>query len=335
MDTKQLTVEQKAGQRLMVGFDGIELNSDLKFLIETLKVGGLILFRRNIIDPPQLKALCRNVQEFARSCGQPPLFISIDQEGGIVARLKAPFTEFPGNPAMESIEDAVHFAAVTADELSQAGVNMNMAPVLDVAFGGSRSIMQERAFGDTPGQVINLGMPVIDHLQQGGIISVAKHFPGIGRTTLDSHLDLPDLDIDPDTLTTTDILPFESAFHHDVGGIMLSHILYPQLDRKWPASLSVPIAYLLLRQKLGYNGLVITDDLDMGAIVKHFEFRECIRQILQAEIDIPLICHKGPNIEIAYEEILNALTDSSLMQAKGDLSVQRIMTCKQRFGLRS
>jgi beta-N-acetylhexosaminidase len=333
MDTAQLTLEQKAGQRLMVGFDGIELNRDLRFLIEELKVGGLILFKRNISDPPQLKALCQSVQDFARSCGQPPLFISIDQEGGIVARLKAPFTEFPGNSAMKSVDDAVYFATVTADELMQAGVNMNMAPVLDVAFDRTRSIMQGRAFGDAPDWVINLGTAVIDHLQQRGVISVAKHFPGIGRTTLDSHLDLPRLEIDPGTLAKTDMLPFESAFHHGVGGIMLSHILYPKIDRQWPASLSVQIAYQLLRNKMGYNGLVITDDLDMGAVAKHYDIEKCIQQILQAEIDIPLICHKGPNIEIAFEKILKTLTDSEPMQVKGDISLQRIFTCKQRFKL--
>jgi beta-N-acetylhexosaminidase len=335
MDLVQLTPEQKAGQRLMVGFDGLEFNSDLEFLIDRLKVGGLILFKRNISDPQQLKALCRSAQQYARSRGQPPLFISIDQEGGVVARLKAPFSEFPGNPSMSSIDDAIHFAAVTASELSEAKVNMNMAPVLDVAFDPDRSIMNDRAFGDNPDWVIKMGTAVIDRLQQGGIISVAKHFPGIGRTTLDSHLDLPRLEIDLDTLTAEDLRPFDAAARRNVAGLMLSHILYPQLDDRWPASLSVKIADQLLRKKMGFNGLVITDDLDMGAVAKHYDIRDCIEQILQAEIDIPLICHQGPNIEIAFEEILRKITDSKRLRSKGDLSVQRILNCKNLFKLAS
>ena len=331
MDLNHMTLEQKAGQRLMVGFDGTEFNQDLKFMIEDLCVGGLILFKRNITGPKQLKNLCQAVQACARSCGQPPLLISIDQEGGVVARLKPPFTEFPGNPSMTGVQDARHFATATAMELTEAGVNMNMAPVLDVAFELERSIMQERAFGDNIETVITLGMEVIDHLQQGGVMSVAKHFPGIGRTTLDSHLDLPRLEIDPQMLAETDLKPFKAAIHHQVAGIMLSHILYPELDHHWPASLSVKLARDLLRKEMGYTGLVLTDDLDMGAVIKHYDIRECISQILVAEIDIPLICHKGPAIEIAFEEILKSLTDSEVLRNKGDASLERILACKQLF----
>jgi beta-N-acetylhexosaminidase len=150
MDITSFSDEQSAGQRLMVGFDGTELNPDLKFLIKTLKVGGIILFARNLINPDQITHLCSSVQEYARSCGQPPLFISIDQEGGCVARLKEPFTQFPGNPKMKGPEDAIHFARVTAAELTEIGVNMNLAPVLDVAPQGIDSVQKNRVFGHDP-----------------------------------------------------------------------------------------------------------------------------------------------------------------------------------------
>ncbi len=200
MDITTYSDEQLAGQRLMVGFEGTEINRDLEFLINEIKVGGIILFARNLIDPRQIKHLCLSAQEDARSRGQPPLLIAIDQEGGQVARLRKPFTQFAGNPEMENRLDAQRFAQITAAELAEVGINMNMAPVLDVAFGGPKSIMAGRSFGHDPLWVSDLGTTVIEHLQKNGIMSVAKHFPGIGRTTLDSHLDRPDLDIDFNTL---------------------------------------------------------------------------------------------------------------------------------------
>jgi len=150
MEIKALSNEQLAGQRLMVGFDGTGLNDGLKFLIDTIKAGGIILFAGNLSSPQQIKDLCFSAQEYALEQGQPPLFISIDQEGGQVARLKAPFTQFPGNPKMKREEDAVNFAEITAKELTGAGINMNMAPVLDVAPKGIQSIMAARVFGDDP-----------------------------------------------------------------------------------------------------------------------------------------------------------------------------------------
>lgn len=150
MQTKTFSDEQLAGQRLMAGFDGTTLNADLKFLINRLKAGGIILFSRNLDAPDQIKQLCDEIQNYARRCGQPPLFIAVDQEGGQVARLKEPFTQFPGNPYMKSEEDAIHFAQVTATELTRVGINMNMAPVMDVASGEINSIMAQRAFGGDP-----------------------------------------------------------------------------------------------------------------------------------------------------------------------------------------
>jgi len=333
METNSFSNEQLAGQRLMVGFDGIGLNADLKFLIANVKAGGIILFARNLQTPDQIKDLCLAVQEYARSCGQPPLFIAIDQEGGQVARLKDPFTQFPGNPHMKGPADAVHFAEVTAAELKQVGVNMNMAPVMDVAPPDFNSIMAQRAFGGDPAWVSRLGVTVIEHLQRNRIMAVAKHFPGIGRTTLDSHLDLPVLDDDITALERFDLIPFAAGIQQKVSGMMLSHIFYPKIDPRWPASLSREIAHNLLRKQMGFDGLVMTDDLDMGAVAKHFDIQTAIRQILAADIDLALICHQGPSIEIAFEEILKTLTDSEKMKTRGIESAARIMGMKRKYEL--
>ncbi len=331
MDITTYSDEQLAGQRLMVGFEGTELNRELESLIGEIKVGGIILFARNLIDHRQIKHLCLRAQEYARSRGQPPLLIAIDQEGGQVARLKKPFTRFAGNPEMESRRDAERLAQITAAELSWVGINMNMAPVLDIAFNGPKSIMAGRSFGNEPLWVTDLGTTVIEHLQKNGIMSVAKHFPGIGRTTLDSHLDRPDLDINLNTLKTTDLLPFEAAIQSKVAGIMLAHIRYQKLDAQWPASLSPFIAGDLLRNRMGFDGIVLTDDLDMGAIKKHYDIKSAIHQILLADIDIALICHSRPDIENAFNEILNSQANSQTLKTKGGESVRRILALKRKY----
>ncbi len=328
---ENLSAAQRTGQRLMVGFDGTELNDQLKFYIEQLKVGGLILFARNIESPDQIETLCLMAQEYAASCGQPPLFIAIDQEGGVVSRLKPPFTQFAGNPHMKTLGDAAQFASTTARELGQIGVNMNMAPVLDVVPQDGPSVMQKRAFGHDPDWVARMGASVIDHQQQNGIMAVAKHFPGIGRTVLDSHVDLPDLEIDTQTLAAIDLIPFRAAINAHVAGMMLSHIRYTQLDPKWPASLSPRIVRDLLRNQMEFSGLVITDDLDMGAIDKHYAVPTIVAQCLSAEIDILLICHPGDKIQHAFDEISKCCRTSEALADQSEQSLKRIFALKDRY----
>lgn len=321
--------EQLAGQRLMVGFEGQTFNNDLRELIGNLYVGGLILFSSNIADPVQLRRICRDCQDFAARCGQPPLIIAVDQEGGPVARMKAPhFTEFPGNPTMRDEDDARAFAQTTARELSAAGINMDMAPVMDVAPDDHSGIMADRVFGSLPDHVARMGTALIETLQAGGVMAVAKHFPGIGRTILDSHLDLPTFREDLDAMAPIDLPPFRAAIACRVAGIMLSHILYEKIDPRWPASLSPVIARDLLRRQMGYQGVTMTDDLDMGAIVHHFDIRTVIRQVVAAEIDFALICHKGPRIQEGWDEML-AQTRRAPEPARE--SVRRILKLKQSY----
>lgn len=324
-----LTNEQAAGQRIMAGFDGTGLNADLKYLIDTIGVGGIILFSRNLTDPEQIRDLCFSASEYAAACGQPPLFVAIDQEGGQVARLREPFTVFPGNPSMRGEADAIGFAERTASELAGVGINMNMAPVLDVAIG-ENSVMAGRAFGSDPERVAMLGVKVIEHLQSNGVMATAKHFPGIGRTILDSHIEMPDLDTDTDDLEA-DLAPFKAAIACGVSAIMLSHIRYTKIDPEWPAGLSSRIVKDLLRDRMGYDGVAITDDLDMGAIGKNFRNTDVIGRIMESEVDIALICHKGPFIRQAFDAILKSAGESERLKQKNNESVERIMALKKRF----
>lgn len=327
----EISEEERCGQRLMVGFDGADLNDQLKHYIDQIKVGGIILFARNLKSPGQIEDLCGSAQDYAQACGRPPLLVAIDQEGGVVARLKPPFTQFKGNPFMASMKDAVNFAEITARELKQIGVNMDMAPVLDILPLKAPSIMEKRAFGSDPQWVSDMGSAVISVLQQNGIMAVGKHFPGIGRTVLDSHEDLPLLDIDRQSLAAVDLLPFRKAIDTEVSGMMLSHILYRQLDPQWPASLSPLIARDLLRYEMGYRGLVITDDLDMGAVSKHYDIETMVQQCLNAAIDIILICHPGEKIELAFSHIQDLCRSSAKLSKAADQSLERILLYKEKY----
>ncbi|MBI9088096.1 MAG: beta-N-acetylhexosaminidase [Desulfobacterium sp.] len=319
-----------SGQRVMAGFEGTIFNKEVEHLICELKIGGLILFAGNIDDPDQTRKLCDQAQACARAEGLPPLFIAVDQEGGVVARLKAPwFTAFPGNPAIKSRREAETFAMTTAAELKGVGINMDLAPVLDIAPKGFHSIMESRVFPGGPDQVAKLGTRVIETLQNNGIMACAKHFPGIGRTRLDSHFELPVLDADPALLEASDLVPFVAAAKSDVSAMMLSHILYPQLDPVWPASLSPKIAVDLLRNRLGFQGVVMTDDLDMKAI-KH-DIKICVTQILRSQIDITLVCHRGPDIETAVLEIERQIADDEILHTMALESMARIQTLKTKY----
>ncbi|MGD9212944.1 MAG: glycoside hydrolase family 3 N-terminal domain-containing protein, partial [Desulfobacteraceae bacterium] len=268
-------------------------------------------------------------QEYAAFCGQPKLFIAIDQEGGQVARLKPPFTQFAGNAHMKDEADAIEFARVTAAELSDIGVNMDMAPVLDVAPKDINSIMAERSFGSDPDWVGQMGAAVINHLQRNKIMAVAKHFPGIGRTVLDSHLELPDLAASMEDLNI-DLLPFQKAVDASVAGIMLSHIRYLRIDPVWPASLSSAVVKDLLRDQMGYQGVVMTDDLDMGAIKKHYSITTAMEQIIAAQVDIALICHKGPDIQTAFD-FLKAYYLKEDKEETALEPIMRIMALKEDY----
>lgn len=313
----------------MLGFEGTCLSPDLMEIIEKYQAGGIVLFRNNIQSPDQLTQLCTDAQSFARSCGRPPLFIAVDQEGGTVARLPEPFTQFGGNPGIRSRTDAEIFARITAGELQNAGINMNLAPVMDVVPPETDAVMKDRAFTGDARTVADLGTTVIQTLQENNIMAVAKHFPGIGRTVLDSHHQLPVLDTDAAALEASDLVPFKAAVHADVAGIMLTHVVYPKLDAQWQASLSGSIARDLLRNVLGFQGLVLTDDLDMKAI--GHDMATCMAQVLASDIDLALICHKGPSIENAFQALVKLLESDTSLQAQADVCLERIYRYKQRY----
>jgi beta-N-acetylhexosaminidase len=264
-----------------------------------------------------------------------PLFVAIDQEGGPVTRLGSPFTQFPSAAAMASSEDPEteirYFARTQALELRLVGINMDLAPVLDINNQGPEGLMAARSYGSEPLGVARLGALCIRKLQEAGLIACAKHFPGIGDTALDSHQDLPVLLKDKKELERMELIPFREAVTIPAGAVMVSHVKYPTYDLKHPASLSEPIITGLLRRELGYDGLVMTDDLEMGAIGHHYDFEEALFLALTAGVDCLLICHDPEKIERGYSYLLNKIKKGAISEEGFKKSLKRILTLKQRF----
>lgn len=284
----------KIGQVFMAGMPGISLDQGTEALIRDYNIGGLILFDRNIQDPVQVARLCRDIQALAMEHHGFPLMLAVDQEGGRVARLGKPFTLFPGNSAMgqdpHPEERAVEFARVTGREMRLVGLNMNLAPVMDVQRGDLEDHLVGRTFGEDPGTVARLGEIVIRTLQENRVMAVAKHFPGLGRAGIDPHVDLPTIAADMEEIRTVNLPPFQAAIDARVTGIMSSHSLYPALDPEHPATLSPLVMTALLREQMGFDGLILSDDLEMGAIAKQWGVAAGALKAFEAGVDVLLIC---------------------------------------------
>jgi beta-N-acetylhexosaminidase len=322
-------LEEKIGQIFMIGMPGPDLDSVTEKLIGDHGVGGVILFSRNIETPPQLAGLCRDLQALALRTRSIPLFLSIDQEGGRVARLKSPFTLFPGNEAIGrdpmALERAHEFATVTAREMSLVGLNMDLAPVMDVRRGEAEKHLTGRTFGDDPQWVAKLGSRVIETLQGAGVMAVAKHFPGLGRTERDPHHELPVIPIDAGEIETVNLPPFVAAMEAGVSAVMTSHAIYPALDGENPATLSRGILTGLLKERLGFGGMIITDDLEMGAIEKHWGVAEGAAASLAAGADVLLICKDQDNV-------LESLERVKTMLLQEEIPVERLLDAARRVG---
>jgi len=319
----------------MGGMPGPELDQNTIRLIKDYYLGGIILFKRNITDPMQLARLCRDTQRVSLLSSGIPLFLAIDQEGGRVARLEEPFTRFPGNAAIGKSPDpdasAIEFAGTTAREMSLVGLNMNMAPVLDVANPDIDAHLKDRSFSDDPLKVAALGRIVIDTMQQAGIMAVGKHFPGLGRSDRDPHLHLPTVGADREEMESVHLPPFADAIETGVSAIMSSHALYPALDPGVPATLSRKIMGELLRDKMGFGGLVISDDLEMGAIEKERPLPEGAADAFEAGIDLLLICKDQSLLSESIEYLRNKLLREEISSVRLQESLRRIAEAKKRF----
>lgn len=278
------------GQLLMVGLPGPRLDEVARKLVRDLRVGGIVLFARNLEGPEQVWRLTQDLQREALAAMGRPLLIALDQEGGKVQRLKSPFTLIP--PARQlgleaTPQEVEALARQVARELCLVGVNMNLAPVLDVARGPDCPLW-DRSYGPDPQLVATMGTAAIRGFLAGGVIPVAKHFPGLGDTSLDSHEELALAESD-NASREQDLLPFRQAVAAGVPAIMTAHLKVPEWDSR-PATLSEKILQERLRRDLGFEGVIITDDLEMGAIATRLPPPQAAGEALKAGADLLLIC---------------------------------------------
>ncbi len=330
-----LTLGQKVGQILMAGFPGTGVDPEIKRLIEKCHVTGACLFGTNVQDPLQVRELTRSLQELAARQGDPPLLLAIDQEGGIVTRLKWPFAVFPGNMALGAAgsEDAAHRAAsVLAKEMKAVGLNVDFAPVLDVNDNPTNPVIGIRSFGADPEAVGRLGTATVRGFQDNGLAACAKHFPGHGDTELDSHLSLPRVPHDWPRLEAVGLLPFRGAIAAGVASIMTAHVTFPAVE-DLPATLSQKVLTGLLRQRLGFQGVIFTDSLDMKAIADNFGDQEAAVMAVQAGADVLLPLGSLEHQLMVYQALIKAVQDDFVTESRLDASLRRVLAMKYRYAL--
>ena len=326
------------GQLFMVGLPGVALDASTHRLIEEFSINNFIYFKRNVESPAQLKKLSGDLREACRKKNLEPPLIAIDQEGGTVARLPEPFTQFPDARVLAQAEnpekELKEYAGICVRELISIGVNYNLAPVLDVCEAGREFFMERRSLGGNPDVVGRLGTLVVREMQAHGIATCAKHFPGLGAAVVDPHLQLPYVAKAASDLRSQDIQPFQQAIAAGVASIMTSHTIYHQLDPEYPATLSKKILTDLLRNEMGYDGVVITDDLEMGAIEKEGDLGRAAVQAFAAGADLLLICQSHEKVIDAFKKTGRAIAQKPELQARIQESVRRMAVLRKKFARR-
>ena len=291
-------LREKVGQLFMVGFDALQADEHIKTLIREKKVGGVILFRRNVHTPAQVSALCRELQEINAEVSDIPLLISIDQEGGMVMRIEQGVTPIPAAMAFQaagSPVDCERMNQISGDEMRQVGINMLLAPVLDVNNNRNNPVIGVRAYGEDADTVIEYGMAAMRGQRASGLAVTAKHFPGHGDTAIDTHYAMALVPHDKERLRAVELAPFRAAIAGGVDAIMTAHVVFPafEADTSVPATLSKGVLTDLLRGELKYQGVVITDCLEMAAIADGIGIPKGAIATLQAGADIVLISRSG------------------------------------------
>jgi beta-N-acetylhexosaminidase len=332
-----LSLEQQVGQVMMLGFDGTTLTPDLRQLIGDLHIGGIVLFERNIESPTQVAQLTQDLQTLARANSDPGLLSAIDQEGGVVARLKEPrgFTEFPGAMAIaatDDVENVRRIARAQAEELRAVGIHINLAPDLDVNNNPANPVISTRSFGSDPGRVAQFGAAYIHATQDAGILAVGKHFPGHGDTGIDSHLALPAVPHDRAWLEHIEFVPFRAAINARVAGIMSAHVTFPAIEpRNIASTLSPRVLTDLLRDEMQFDGLILTDSLEMGALgTSGYPPPIAAATALQAGADVLLFNTTLENYRAVHAEILTWVRAGKIPQARLNDAVRRVLRAKQR-----
>jgi beta-N-acetylhexosaminidase len=338
MRLDELTLEDKVGQLFCCGWQGAAtgegrtVNAHAAALVDELRVGGVILMGRNVGPPAETAALCNALQQRSRV----PLLVSTDQEGGSVSRFVAPGLTFPGNMALGAAGAASlveQVAAAIGTQLRAMGLNVDYAPVLDVNNNPANPIIGTRSFGESPSEVARLGVAALRGFASAGVLAAVKHFPGHGDTAVDSHHDLPVQPAGRDRLDAVELFPLRAAIAAGVPMVMTTHIVFPALDAEQPATLSRRILTGLLREELGFEGLIITDCLEMKAIADRWGAEEAAVQSLEAGADLLLVCHTESVQRRMWEGVLAAVRSGRISESRLEESLGRLFAAKRVCGL--
>lgn len=327
------------GQRMVVGFPGTEIDDELKDLICNYKIGNIILFRENIESIPQLKKLCSDLQQMIKYHTGHDAFIAIDQEGGMVTRLGQDAVNMPGAMAIAAtgkIENAYWAGKITGEQLRSFDVNFNLAPTVDVNSNMDNPVIGVRSFGDKPERVAEYAVAMTKGLLDGGVLACAKHFPGHGDTNVDSHLGLPLVDKGLEELEQCELVPFRKVIEAGIPAVMTTHILFPKIEsKKIPATMSREIITGLLREKLGYTGLILSDCMEMSAIKKYYGTVEGSIQAIKAGVDMIFISHTAKVAREVLEALVTFLENDDISMKEMKESVERILKFKERLKIKN
>ncbi|KAB2903139.1 MAG: beta-N-acetylhexosaminidase [Anaerolineae bacterium] len=329
---RAMKLEEKIGQMLMVGFEGLQAPAYLLEWLARGHLGGIILFARNVGTPEQLAELTHSL----RQASPYPLFISIDQEGGAVSRLRRGFTESPGAMALgaagsEALAEEV--AEMMGKELRAVGINWNLAPVVDMTRNIDNPSVGTRSLGSDKNLVGRLAAAQARGFARAGVIASAKHFPGLGNTPVDTHEDLAIIEDTLADLRAGDLVPFQTVINSGIASVMITHVKFPELDPQYPATLSRRIITGLLREEMAFEGVICTDCLEMSAITKYYSAAESGVRAAQAGADVILFSHTEKRQKEAFEALVAAVRSGELPEAQVEAAVQRVTALKETYAV--
>jgi beta-N-acetylhexosaminidase len=329
-----MDLEEKIGQMIFAGISGTTMDTDAKKLINQLHVGGIIFYKNNFENPTQTVQLVNQIK--AENSSNLPLFLGVDQEGGRVTRLPGALANFPPNKQIGEVnnpEFSYKIGTLLGLELKKIGLNLDFAPVLDINSNPNNPVIGDRSFGNNVEIVSKLGIQTMKGIQSQNVIPTIKHFPGHGDTSVDSHLALPIVNKSLKELMKLELIPFKRAIDQGADVVMVAHILMPELDKNNPASMSKSVITDVLRRQLGFNGVIITDDMTMGAIVEHFDIGKAAVESVKSGSDIILVGHGYDNVEKIRSSLKNAIENGEISQQRINESVERIIKLKRKYGI--
>ena len=330
---ESMSLEEKIGQLFIVGFEGEEINDEIVDLVKNQKVGGLRYFSRNIVDSNQIINLNNEIKAIEKDI---PLFISVDEEGGVVSRVPEEFVKLPSSGYIGQFNDenlSYNVGKIIAKELNSLGFNMDFAPVLDIDSNPNNTVIGERAFGNNSEIVSRLGIKTMEGIKDGKIIPVVKHFPGHGDTDVDSHYGLPIVKKTLEELENLEFIPFKNAIDNGADVVMISSIILESIDNEYPATMSKKVTTDILRDSLGFDGVIATDDMTMGAIVDNYNLADAVIMSINAGSDLVLVCHGYDDIINSIVAVKDAVNSKIISEEKIDESVYRILKLKDKYNV--